>query len=104
MPDAWVLFRLLRRWREGRPDARVLLLIPALSPLGHAIEAGWMLLLHARARGDMAAADEAIDGFMLGPLDAGWDSPHGGLLAFHDADGLCPTQVLPTQTPSMEVS
>ncbi|XP_019334289.1 N-acylglucosamine 2-epimerase isoform X2 [Alligator mississippiensis] len=60
---------------------------------GHAIEAGWMLLLHARARGDMAAADEAIDGFMLGPLDAGWDSPHGGLLAFHDADGLCPTQL-----------
>nr|XP_048689327.1 N-acylglucosamine 2-epimerase isoform X6 [Caretta caretta] len=60
---------------------------------GHAIEAGWFLLRFAQRQGDAALAAQAIEGFMVRPFQAGWDPEHGGLFAFQDADGLCPTQL-----------
>ncbi|XP_038238315.1 N-acylglucosamine 2-epimerase isoform X1 [Dermochelys coriacea] len=60
---------------------------------GHAIEAGWFLLRYAQRQGDTALAAQAIEGFMVRPFQAGWDPEHGGLFAFQDVDGLCPTQL-----------
>ncbi|XP_067171170.1 N-acylglucosamine 2-epimerase [Apteryx mantelli] len=60
---------------------------------GHAIEAGWFLLRFAQRRGDEALAARAIAAFIEGPLRRGWDPQHGGLFAFLDADGHCPTQL-----------
>ncbi|XP_026518790.2 N-acylglucosamine 2-epimerase, partial [Terrapene carolina triunguis] len=60
---------------------------------GHAIEAGWFLLRYAQRQGDAALAAQAIEGFMVRPFQAGWDPEHGGLFAFQDVDGLCPTQL-----------
>ncbi|XP_062456771.1 N-acylglucosamine 2-epimerase [Rhea pennata] len=60
---------------------------------GHAIEAGWFLLRFAQRRGDEALAARAIAAFVEAPLRRGWDPQHGGLFAFLDADGHCPTQL-----------
>ncbi|XP_032650904.2 N-acylglucosamine 2-epimerase isoform X2 [Chelonoidis abingdonii] len=60
---------------------------------GHALEAGWFLLRYAQQQGDLALAAQAIEGFMVRPFQAGWDPEHGGLFAFQDVDGLCPTQL-----------
>ncbi|KAM9112941.1 LOW QUALITY PROTEIN: N-acylglucosamine 2-epimerase-like [Pangshura tecta] len=59
---------------------------------GHALEAGWFLLQYAQRR-DLALAAQAIEGFMVRPFQAGWDPEYGGLFAFQDVDGLCPTQL-----------
>uniref|UniRef100_A0A8C8RUM9 N-acylglucosamine 2-epimerase n=1 Tax=Pelusios castaneus TaxID=367368 RepID=A0A8C8RUM9_9SAUR len=60
---------------------------------GHALEAGWFLLRYAQRQGDSALAAQVIQGFMVQPFRAGWDPEHGGLFAFQDVDGLCPTQL-----------
>ncbi|KAM8793690.1 N-acylglucosamine 2-epimerase [Eudromia elegans] len=60
---------------------------------GHAIEAGWFLLRYARRRRDQGLAARAVAAFIEGPLQWGWDPQHGGLFAFLDADGHCPTQL-----------
>ncbi|XP_053908253.1 N-acylglucosamine 2-epimerase [Cuculus canorus] len=60
---------------------------------GHALEAGWLLLGHCRRRGDAAVGARALSALVRGPLRWGWDPQHGGLFAFLDADGHCPTQL-----------
>ncbi|XP_075345735.1 N-acylglucosamine 2-epimerase, partial [Mycteria americana] len=59
---------------------------------GHAVEAGWVLLAFAGRRGDAGLGARAVAGLVEGPLRWGWDPRHGGLFAFLDADGHCPTQ------------
>ena len=83
------------------PDGR-------LTNPGHAIEAGWFLLSHAREIHDPALAAQAVqiidDNFAWG-----WDAPEigvpssasggdhkdnsGGLLYFRDIEGYSPTQL-----------
>ncbi|XP_054978964.1 N-acylglucosamine 2-epimerase isoform X1 [Sorex araneus] len=60
---------------------------------GHALEAGWFLLEYARRKGDAALRARVIEKFLWLPFCSGWDSEHGGLFYFQDADGLCPTQL-----------
>lgn len=60
---------------------------------GHAIEAGWFLLRCAQRQHDPALVSQAVEKFMKQPFHSGWDSEHGGLFAFQDVDGLCPTQL-----------
>ncbi|XP_048338179.1 N-acylglucosamine 2-epimerase, partial [Sphaerodactylus townsendi] len=59
----------------------------------HAIEAGWFLLRHARHQRDPALVSQVVEKFMKQPFRSGWDPEHGGLFAFQDVDGLCPTQL-----------
>ncbi|XP_068780309.1 N-acylglucosamine 2-epimerase isoform X3 [Struthio camelus] len=99
---AWGAQRLLAHLQRGdsvvlenvSPDGKELpgSMGRLLNP-GHAIEAGWFLLRFAQRRGDEALAARAIAGFIEGPLRRGWDPEHGGLFAFLDADGHCPTQL-----------
>ncbi|GAB0202301.1 N-acylglucosamine 2-epimerase [Grus japonensis] len=60
---------------------------------GHAMEAGWLLLRLAERRGDAGLGARAVAALVEGPLRGGWDPQHGGLFAFLDADGHCPTQL-----------
>ncbi|KAL8164395.1 UNVERIFIED_CONTAM: hypothetical protein K2H54_050374 [Gekko kuhli] len=60
---------------------------------GHAIEAGWFLLRHAQRQRDAGLVSQAVEKFMKRPFHSGWDPEHGGLFAFQDVDGLCPTQL-----------
>ncbi|XP_069630389.1 LOW QUALITY PROTEIN: N-acylglucosamine 2-epimerase [Haliaeetus albicilla] len=60
---------------------------------GHAMEAGWLLLWFAGRRGDAGLGARAVAALVEGPLRWGWDPHHGGLFAFLDADGHCPTQL-----------
>lgn len=59
---------------------------------GHAIEMGWFLLDYARAVGDAAAAQDALDAIEWS-LDRGWDPVHGGLYYFLDEQGYSPVQL-----------
>lgn len=74
------------RYDFSSPDGR-------LCNPGHAIEAGWFLLEHARERGDAAAealARRVIDWSWA----QGWDTIEGagGFIYFVDVDGHSPTQ------------
>nr|XP_028567880.1 N-acylglucosamine 2-epimerase [Podarcis muralis] len=60
---------------------------------GHAIEAGWFLLRYAQRQQDSDLVAQAVEKFMKEPFRLGWDPEHGGLFAFQDVDGLCPTQL-----------
>uniref|UniRef100_UPI00358EE092 N-acylglucosamine 2-epimerase isoform X2 n=1 Tax=Myxine glutinosa TaxID=7769 RepID=UPI00358EE092 len=60
---------------------------------GHAMEAGWFLLLRAAQRGDSAMIHKTMSSFVLGPLESGWDEKYGGLFYFLDVDGHSPTQL-----------
>ncbi|XP_007420570.1 N-acylglucosamine 2-epimerase [Python bivittatus] len=60
---------------------------------GHAIEAGWFLLRCALRQHNSDLQSQAVDKFMKQPFQSGWDPEHGGLFAFQDVDGLCPTQL-----------
>lgn len=60
---------------------------------GHAIEAGWFLLRYAQRQHDSTLLSQTVEKFIKQPFHSGWDSEHGGLFAFQDVDGLCPTQV-----------
>ncbi|XP_033029891.1 N-acylglucosamine 2-epimerase [Lacerta agilis] len=60
---------------------------------GHAIEAGWFLLRYAQRQQDSGLVAQAVEKFMKEPFRLGWDPEHGGLFAFQDVDGLCPTQL-----------
>ncbi|XP_069739046.1 N-acylglucosamine 2-epimerase [Phaenicophaeus curvirostris] len=60
---------------------------------GHALEAGWLLLGFSGRRGEAALGTRALGALVTGPLAWGWDPQHGGLFAFLDADGHCPTQL-----------
>jgi N-acylglucosamine 2-epimerase len=55
---------------------------------GHAVETAWFLLEEARARGDTALRDRAVQ-ILDWSLDRGWDAEYGGLYSFVDVDG-CP--------------
>ncbi|KAJ7317429.1 hypothetical protein JRQ81_003591 [Phrynocephalus forsythii] len=60
---------------------------------GHALEAGWFLLCYAQRQHDPALLSQIVERFVKQPFYSGWDSEHGGLFAFQDVDGLCPTQL-----------
>lgn len=60
---------------------------------GHAIEAGWFLLRCAMRQLNSDLQFQAVEKFMKQPFRSGWDPEHGGLFAFQDVDGFCPTQV-----------
>ncbi|XP_071657384.1 N-acylglucosamine 2-epimerase isoform X7 [Patagioenas fasciata] len=72
---------------------------------GHALEGGWLLLQFCARRGAGAPGApgalgalgalgaRAVAALVERPLQWGWDPQHGGLFAFLDADGLCPTQL-----------
>lgn len=60
---------------------------------GHAIEAGWMLLMEAKLQNLPELQKTAIDHFIIGPLDAGWDKKFGGIFYFLDVDGHDPIQL-----------
>ncbi|KAM4880044.1 N-acylglucosamine 2-epimerase [Sylvia borin] len=60
---------------------------------GHALEAAWLLLEFSGRRGDPELGARAVAALVEGPLKWGWDPQHGGLFAFVDADGHCPTQL-----------
>ncbi|XP_063150310.1 N-acylglucosamine 2-epimerase [Candoia aspera] len=60
---------------------------------GHAIEAGWFLFRCAMRQHNSDLQSQAVDKFMKQPFYSGWDPEHGGLFAFQDVDGLCPTQL-----------
>lgn len=60
---------------------------------GHAIEAGWMLLIEAKIQNLPDLQKTAIDHFIMAPLDKGWDKKFGGIFYFLDADGHDPIQL-----------
>lgn len=60
---------------------------------GHALEAGWFLMLYGAQSGDKEIHRTAIRNFVELPYQYGWDKEHGGLFYFLDVDGHCPTQV-----------
>lgn len=57
---------------------------------GHAIEAAWFVQHWAQKKGDAALAAQAHQMARWSHHD-GWDSAHGGLFYFADADGFSPT-------------
>jgi N-acylglucosamine 2-epimerase len=59
---------------------------------GHAIEAGWFLLEHARSTGDAGLKATAL-AIIRDNFDAGWDPVHGGITYFLDAEGYTPPQL-----------
>ncbi len=59
---------------------------------GHVVEAAWFLAEYARRIGDAQLAQDAF-AMMEGALDVGWDTEHGGLYYFLDADGFSPLQL-----------
>ena len=60
---------------------------------GHAIEAGWMLLIEAQQQDLPDLKKTAIEDFIMSPLDTGWDKEYGGIFYFLDVDGHDPTQL-----------
>ena len=59
---------------------------------GHTIEATWFLMDIARRRSDTALASEATD-IMLNATEFGWDTDHGGIFYFMDAEGRPPDKL-----------
>ena len=59
---------------------------------GHAIEAGWFLLEHARATRDEGLKAVAL-AVIRDNFAAGWDPVHGGITYFLDAEGYTPPQL-----------
>jgi N-acylglucosamine 2-epimerase len=59
---------------------------------GHGIEAMWFLMDIGERRGDEALIGRCVD-TMLRILDFGWDSEHGGIFYFLDAQGHPPQQL-----------
>ena len=60
---------------------------------GHAIEAAWFLLEHARAERDEELETTSLE-LIDWSWDAGWDAAHGGgMIYFLDAEGFSPTQL-----------
>ncbi len=59
---------------------------------GHGIEAMWFMMDIAQRRGDTSLTHKAVD-IVLNILDFAWDSTHGGLFYFMDADGHPPQQL-----------
>ncbi len=59
---------------------------------GHGIEAAWFVMDIARARGDRALADRALD-IVLRMLDLAWDKEFGGIYYFLDSNGNPPQQL-----------
>ncbi len=59
---------------------------------GHAIEAGWFMQHWAQKLGDAALAQQARQVVRWSHHD-GWDTTHGGLFYFLDAEGYSPTQL-----------
>ena len=59
---------------------------------GHVVEAAWFLAEYARRIDDEQLAQDAF-AMMEGALDVGWDSEHGGLYYFLDAEGFSPLQL-----------
>ena len=68
----------------GTPEGR------CVNP-GHALETAWFILAEARRRGDSALAARTLP-ILDWSLDAGWDTRHGGILYFVDAEGRQPVQ------------
>jgi N-acylglucosamine 2-epimerase len=62
-----------------------------LSP-GHGIEAMWFLMDLAERRGDEETVRRCID-VILTTLDFAWDTEHGGIYYFMDADGRPPDKL-----------
>uniref|UniRef100_UPI00398EA9DA N-acylglucosamine 2-epimerase n=1 Tax=Pristiophorus japonicus TaxID=55135 RepID=UPI00398EA9DA len=60
---------------------------------GHALEAGWFLLRYAVKHSCEELKTMAIEKFVIGPFEAGWDPEFGGLFYFLDVDGHSPTQL-----------
>jgi N-acylglucosamine 2-epimerase len=58
---------------------------------GHALETAWFILAEARRRGDSTLAARTLP-ILDWSLDAGWDTRHGGILYFVDAEGRQPVQ------------
>lgn len=77
----------------GPNDAELPGAVGRLQNPGHALEAGWLLLRYAQSRGDPSLAARVLKGFVDGPLEWGWDPRYGGVVAFCDVDGHCPTQL-----------
>ncbi|GAB3252453.1 AGE family epimerase/isomerase [Larkinella harenae] len=59
---------------------------------GHAIEAMWFIMDLAVRRNDRALLDRAVQ-ITLQTLEYAWDSDHGGILYFLDANGFPPQQL-----------
>jgi N-acylglucosamine 2-epimerase len=59
---------------------------------GHGLEGMWFLMDAARRRGDLALTELAVE-TMLSILQFGWDTEHGGIFAFLDAEGRPPVQL-----------
>ncbi|ESO84343.1 hypothetical protein LOTGIDRAFT_236307 [Lottia gigantea] len=60
---------------------------------GHAIECGWFLLEYAKKSGNSELKQIALDKFIMGAFESGWDAKHQGLFYFLDVDGWSPTQL-----------
>ncbi|KAK9407628.1 N-acylglucosamine 2-epimerase [Crotalus adamanteus] len=85
-----------RRWGDCKPLQGIGQLVCSKntrSPSGHAIEAGWFLLRCAMRQLNPGLQSQAVEKFMKQPFRSGWDPEHGGLFAFQDVDGFCPTQL-----------
>jgi N-acylglucosamine 2-epimerase len=59
---------------------------------GHGIEAMWFVIDIARRRDDRQTIDKAVS-VVLSTLDFGWDTEHGGIFYFLDAEGKPPQQL-----------
>ncbi|MBN3872582.1 MAG: AGE family epimerase/isomerase [Nostoc sp.] len=59
---------------------------------GHGIEAMWFIMDIARRKNDTKTINQALD-VVLNILNFAWDSEHGGLYYFMDADGHPPQQL-----------
>ncbi|HUU29628.1 MAG TPA: AGE family epimerase/isomerase [archaeon] len=59
---------------------------------GHAIEAGWFVLEEARKSGDEEIKKQALQ-MIEWSFEKGWDTRHGGIFYFLDAEGFPPMQL-----------
>ena len=59
---------------------------------GHALEAMWFLLQFGNRVGDASISATASD-IIAATLESGWDSKHGGIFYFQDAEGLPPAEL-----------
>lgn len=59
---------------------------------GHAIETAWFILHESQQRADATLAQNAFD-ILDWSLERGWDTEHGGILYFVDAENKPPTQL-----------
>jgi N-acylglucosamine 2-epimerase len=79
--DRGVVLERLRSDESELPPPEGTAIVP-----GHAIESMWFQLHIARARGDHAACQRAVEAIRR-HLELGWDPEFGGLLLAVDADG-----------------